>query len=156
NIASTDTDVAMTVWPDGGKPPVQRSQRVAAHSVRTLRRADLGPAGPVVVEGFDRDIVVEAGIQTENALAITPCATRAATEWLFAAGATPRGVNQWLVIDDPFAADAKVDVLLRTTEGLRQPEALHGLDVARRSRVIVPIHEHAVRQNLVSVEVRAR
>jgi hypothetical protein len=155
NVGSTDTDVAMTVYPDGGKPPVQHAQRVAAHTVRPLRRADLGPAGPVVVEGFGRDIVVEAGIQTGNALALTPCATRAATHWLFAAGATPRGVNQWLVIDDPFAADAKVDVLLRTTEGLRQPQALQGLDVARRSRVIIPIHEHAVRQNLVAVEIRA-
>ena len=156
NTGDTPTDVAITVYPDGGGAPVTKPVTVPAATVQTLARADLGAAGPVVVEVFGADVAVETSIETPNALAMTPCASRAADHWFFTAGETPRGVAQWLVVNDPFAADAKVDILLRTNEGLRQPEALQGVDVARRSRAIIPIHDYAVRQALVSVEVRAR
>jgi hypothetical protein len=156
NTGRAPVDVAVTVYPDGGGAPLTRVQTVPAASVQALRRADLGPAGPLVAEAFGPDVVVESSIEAASALAVTPCATNASDHWIFAAGATPRGVAQWLVIDDPFAADAKVDIVLRTSEGLRQPEALQGVDVARRSRAIIPIHDHAVRQELVAVEVRAR
>jgi hypothetical protein len=156
NKGDAPADVAVTLYPDGGGPPRTRTVTVAAKTLQTLGFADFGPAGPLIVEAFDDDVAVEASIERAGALAVTPCASRAADHWLFAAGETPRGVAQYLVVQDPFAADAKVDVLLRTSEGLRQPEALQGVDVARRSRAIIPIHDYAVRQPLVAVEVRAR
>ena len=55
---------------------------------------------------------------------------------------TPRGVQQWLVIDNPYASDAKVDVTLRTSSGVRRPDALQGLDVARRSRDVIADPRH--------------
>src|SRR5207302_2436415 len=75
--------------------------------------------------------------------------------WLFAAGSTPRGVQQWLVIDNPYASDARVDVTLRTSDGVLRPEPIQGLDIYRRSRALVPIHELAVRKARVAVEVDA-
>jgi hypothetical protein len=156
NTGDQPTDVAITVHPDGGGAPVGKVVTVPAATVQTLPRAQFGEAGPLVAEAFGGDIAVETSIETSNALAVTPCTTRAADHWYFAAGETPRGVAQWLVLNDPFAADAKVDILLRTNEGLRQPEALQGVDVARRSRAIIPIHDYAVRQALVGVEVRVR
>ena len=44
---------------------------------------------------------------------------RPSTHWYFGAGTTPRGVQQCLVIDNPYASDAKVDVTLRTSAGVR-------------------------------------
>ena len=45
-------------------------------------------------------------------------------------------------IDNPYASDAKVDVTLRTSSGVLQPDALQGLDIARRSREVVADPRH--------------
>jgi hypothetical protein len=65
-------------------------------------------------------------------------------------------VQQWLVIDNPYASDAKVNVTLRTSSGVRRPDALQGLDVARRSREVIAIHDIAVRLDRVAVEIDAQ
>jgi hypothetical protein len=44
---------------------------------------------------------------------------------------------------------------LRTETGLQLLPSLSGLDVPRRSRVVIPIHDEAVRRERVSVEVHA-
>lgn len=113
------------------------------------------PPGPVVVEPFSPDIVVSAGIETNTALDVVPCATSASNHWYFAAGETVRGVKQWLVLDDPFSSDARVDITLRTDSGLQLLPALQGVDVPGRSRVVIPIQDSAVRQPRVAVEVHA-
>ena len=66
-----------------------------------------------------------------------------------------RGVKQWLVLDNPFSADARVDVTLQTDSGLQQLPALQGIDVPGRSRVVIPIHQNAVYQARVAVQVHA-
>ena len=65
------------------------------------------------------------------------------------------GVFTRLVLDDPFSADARVDVTLRTDSGLVLLPALQGIDVPGRSRVVIAIHNQAVRQARVAVEVHA-
>src|SRR5436190_8331573 len=111
--------------------------------------------GPLVVEPFTSDVVVSAGLETGDTLTAVPCASTASTDWYFAAGTTVRGVAQWLVLEDPFAADARVDIVLRTDAGLQELPSLSGLDVPGRSRVVIPIHDQAVRRDRVSVEVHA-
>src|SRR5262249_27093188 len=95
----------------------------------------------------------EEGISAADAFESTPCATRASPHWYFAAGSTPRGVQQWLVIANPYASDAKVNVTLRTSSGVRKPEDLQAMDVARRARTVIAVHDYAVRQDRVAVEV---
>src|SRR5437763_10099476 len=156
NTGSAPADADLTVYPDRRSAPVHQRVRVPARSVQTLRRVALGPAGALVAETFSRAVLVESGIQSRASLALTPCATQASSSWYFAAGGTPRGVSQWLVLDDPFAADAKVDIVLHTNAGRREPDQLHGFAVARRSRAVIPIHDFAVRMNVVAVEIHAR
>lgn len=154
NLGSSAAAVAVTVHPDDGSPPASRTVNVPRYSVRTFDRTMLSN-GPLVVEPFSSDVVVSAGLETADALAIVPCATTAGADWYFAAGTTVRGVSQWLVLDDPFAADARVDVTLRTDSGLQLLPSLSGIDVPGRSRVVIPIHDEAVRRDRVSVEVHA-
>jgi Family of unknown function (DUF5719) len=156
NTGAAPAEADLTVYPDRRGAPVQHRVQVPARSVQTLRRAALGPAGALTAETFSRDVVLESGVQSRDSLALTPCATDASASWYFAAGGTPRGVSQWLVLDDPFAADAKVDIVLHTNAGRREPDQLHGFDVARRSRAVIPIHDFAVRVNVVAVEIHAR
>ena len=155
NINDVATDVVVTSYPDDLSASVSQTVPVAASTITTLPRASLGPAGPVTVVAMSSSISVDAGTEGDSQLAFGPCASTAATEWQFAAGTTVRGVQQWLILFNPFGTDAKVDISLRTDERLDQPEALQSLDVPRRSRVLVPIHDHAVRRPRVAVGVQA-
>ncbi len=139
--------------------PARRSRKevsVAARSTVTMPRAEIGPRGAFTVETESPDVVVESGADGAGALAFGPCATNVGAHWYFAAGTTLRGVDQWLVVYNPLGTDAKIDLTLRTEAGAREPVEYQARDVARRSRLIVPIHELAGRRQRVAVEVRAR
>jgi len=174
NIGADQTDAVVTVHPDDGSDPVVRTLSVPGHTVRTFDRATLAPvggtanqpdrppaaserlpAGPLVVEPMSSDVVVQAGLESDTLLDQVNCATAASTDWYFSAGTTVRGVSQWLVLDNPFSTDARVDVAVRSEAGLRLLPDLQGIDVSGRSRVIVPIHDQAVRQERVAVQVHA-
>ena len=154
NVGDVVADVVVTDLADQGRAthvPIS----IAPNTVVTKPRDQLGGPGALTVETFGGRVVVEEGIEGAGALESAPCASESAPHWYFAAGTTPRGVQQWLVIDNPYASDAKVDVTLRTSTGVRKPDALQSLDVARRSREVVAIHDAAVRQDRVAVEVDA-
>ena len=171
NLGSADADSVVTVQPDSGAGAIVRRVTVPHDSVLTLDRASLAPAsvatggagsaptakplppGPVVVEPFSSDVVVSAGAETATELDPVPCANTTSTDWYFAAGTTVRGVSDWLVLDDPYSTDARVDVTLRTDSGLQQLPALQGIDVPGRSRVVIAMHDQAVRQARVAVQV---
>ncbi len=151
NLGAATADVVVTDLADNGNP-TQASVEVPSNSVLTRTRDQLGGPGALTVETFGGRVVVEEGIEG-RVLETTPCASETSTHWYFAAGSTPRGVQQWLVLDNPYASDAKVDVTLRTSSGVLRPGTLQGLDVARRSREVVSIHDVAVRQDRVAVAV---
>jgi len=155
NVGDEPETTVVTTYPDDATAPVVREVEVPARSVSRVPRAELGPAGGVVVEAFSHSVVVESGLVAPTALAANPCASTTATEWYVAAGTTARGVEQHLVIFNPLGTDAKVDVTLYTPNGPQPTDALTSLDVPRRSRVTVPIHEYAVRLDQVGVGVRA-
>ena len=161
NIGSQPASTAVTVYPDDGSAPVTKPADVGAHAVVRIARADLGPAGGVVVEAFSRDVVVEFGVESSEQFALGPCASVASKRWYFAAGTTGnfqagtsgRPVQEWLALFNPFGTDARVEVTLRTNEAV--PDVLQKIDVPRRTRVLVPIHDRAVRKPRVAVAAHA-
>jgi hypothetical protein len=161
NVGSAAATAVVSVYPDDGSAPAVQTIAVPAESANVLARPTLGPVGGIVVEAFSRDIVVENGIESAARLAVGPCPSRAATDWYFAAGTTGnfqpgtegRPVEQWLTLFNPFGTDARVQVKLRENEAV--PDVLETIDVPRGMRVVVPIHEHAVRKPQVAVEARA-
>lgn len=155
NLGDADARVVVTVHPDGGGAPVTTTLDVPARTATEAARADLGPPGGAVVEAFTGDVVVESALAGEDDVAVGPCATAPATTWYFAAGTTARGVGQHLVLYNPFGSDAKVDVRLFTETGVSEPDRLRSIDVPRRSRVVVPIHEIERRAERTAVRVRA-
>jgi hypothetical protein len=154
NIGDTAAEVEVTDLADNGKP-THAHFGVPARSVVTRPRNAFGGPGALTIETFGGRVLVEEGISAANAFESTTCATRTSPHWYFAAGSTPRGVQQWLVITNPYASDAKVDVTMRTSSGVRKPEELQSMDVSRRSRTVVAVHDYAVRQDRVAVEVDA-
>ena len=154
NIGDATADVVVTDLADNGSSS-HVTLEVKAKTVVTRGRDALGVPGSLTVETFGGRVLVEEGIDGAGALETTPCATETSPHWYFAAGTTPRGVQQWLVIDNPYASDARVDITLRTSAGVRRPDALQGLDITRRTREVIAIHDIAVRLDRVSVAVDA-
>lgn len=164
NFGSGRADVVVTARPDkrgepgaGSGPGEARSAlTIGPRAVERRPRAELGAPGALTAEVFGGQVVVEEGVDATAGTDVSPCANQSATRWNFAAGTTRRGVEQWLVIDDPYATDAKVDIALRTADGLRRLGSLEGYDVPRRSRVVLALHDLAVLQDELAVEVVAR
>jgi len=154
NLGADSSDVVVTDLADSGKP-THTTLAVPPDSVVTKTRDSLGPAGALTVETFGGRVLVEEGIEGPGATDTSACATQSSTHWYFAAGTTLRGIKQYLVIDNPYASDAKVDVTFRTSTGVHRPDSLQGLDVARRTREVVAVHDLAVRLDRVSVSVDA-
>ncbi|HET9729913.1 MAG TPA: DUF5719 family protein, partial [Acidimicrobiia bacterium] len=155
NVGSGAANVVVTVLADNGDHV--QAESIAPSSLLTLRTSDLGPPGPITVETFGAQLVVEE-LSDGSGFDANPCATATAADWSFAAGTTPRDVDQFLVIDNPYATDAKVDVTLRTNEGVMRPDKIQNFDIFRRSRRVVPLHlpPYAVRTARVAVEVHAQ
>ncbi len=154
NLGTEVADVAVTDLPDTGDV-THTSFAVAPQSTLVRRRIAFGPPGALTVESFGGQVVVEEGADATHAVAAAPCASAAGAHAYFAAGTTPRGVQQTLAIENPYASDAKVDVTLRTASGARRPDRLHALDVPRRSRTLVSLDSIAVREGRVAVQVDA-
>jgi hypothetical protein len=172
NLGDDENDAVVTIEPDDGSDAVRRTISVPGNSVRSFNRATLAdlaagepeaddsdatrlPTGPLVVEVFAPDVVVQQGLESTQMLDQMTCATTPSADWYFAAGTTVRGVKQWLVLDNPLSTDARIDVEVRSEIGLRLLPALQGIDVPGRSRVEIEIHEEAIRQERVAVAVHA-
>jgi hypothetical protein len=156
NTGDRATDVDITVMPDDGSDPLRQAVSVAAHSVQVINRPALGVAGGVVVESFSRSIVVESSVEAADQLDMNPCATTTSRDWYFASGTTVRGAEQWLVLFNPLGIDAKVDLTFATDAGRKAPSTLQGVDVARRSRVMLKINDDVQNQARNGVEIKSR
>ena len=171
NLGADATEAVVTIDPDDGSEPIRRTVSVPGNSVRSFNRATLAeaaasgtqrtgdarplPPGPMVVEPLSPAVVVQQGLETAQALDLMTCATTTSTDWHFAAGTTVRGVSEWLVLDNPLSTDARVNVEVRSEVGLRLLPELQGVDVPGRSRVVIEVHNQAVRQERVALAVHA-
>lgn len=71
-----------------------------------------------LVEVFDGDLAAGWQVQSEEpaGLGAEPCATAGATSWWLADPGTPQGDDAYLVVMNPFAVDAVIDVALFTAD----------------------------------------
>jgi len=148
-------EVVVTDLADKGKP-TQVAFSVPANSVVTKDPRSAGGPGSVTVEWFGGRLLVEEGPTGTRALDLTPCATRTSAHCYFAAGNhAARRASSGSSSTIPTLPTRVVDVTLRTSSGVRRPDALQGLDIPRRSREIIAVHDIAVRQDRVAVSVDA-
>jgi hypothetical protein len=154
NLGTEPAEVVVTSLPDDGDIRHQRFN-LAGHTTMTKARNALGAPGSLTIEAFGPRVIVEEGVALPTALESAACAEKASAHWYFPAGVTVRGVAQSLIIDNPYAADAQVNVSFRTNNGLRRPERLQELDIARRSRTIVAVEDEVVREATVATQVDA-
>ena len=154
NLSTTNAAVTVTDLSDAGNATTVTFS-VAARTTVTKARDTLGAPGALTIEAFGGSVVVEEGIDGRAAGASAPCATATQSRQFFAAGSTLRGIHQSVIVENPYASDAKINLTLRTNVGVQQPDAFQGYDISRRSRVVIPVDTLAVRDARVAVEVDA-
>ncbi|MCZ7526856.1 MAG: DUF5719 family protein [Acidimicrobiia bacterium] len=158
NLGDAQAEALVTVMPGAGQDPVVTTLVLPARSQTRVRVGDVlaVPDPGVVVEVFGGRPVVEHLLRRGDDVALGPCAREPSTRRLFAAGTTVKGAELWLELFNPFEEDAIVDATFFTEGGFQAPEALQGLGVPRRSKVVVPVHDHVRREAHVATEVRTR
>ena len=140
------------------QPLTSRKFSVAAAAQLRIDVASvLSVAEPgVVVEVLGGPVVVEHEVRHRAQTAVGPCARQAAPDWYFSAGATGPGAEDWLALFNPFGDDAIVDLTFLTASGVQAPGQGQAIDVPRRSRVSVPLHQLVPDQSVLATHVHAR
>jgi hypothetical protein len=157
SMADTPIEATVTVMP-GNATPVAKRIRVAPRAQVNVPIADiLVTAEPgVTVEITGGRAVVSHQLVNGSDIAVEPCSRSAGPDWYFAAGTTVKGSTHYLALFNPFGDDAIVDVTFLTDTGVQQPDQLQAIDVPRRTRISVAVHEAVPRQELIATSVHAR
>lgn len=95
----------------------------------------------------------------EPALAAARCAAAAQTAWYVPDGTTGRGETSFVILMNPFAVDAAVDITIRTEERQLQPSSLTPFVIEPQSSVALrlnPIALQSPRERTVAVRVVTR
>jgi hypothetical protein len=90
-----------------------------------------------------------------DGVAADPCAAGASREWLVPGGTTLRGQQARLVIMNPFAIAATVDVSLAAPRRVVRPGPLRGLVLPPRRSVSVDLNRFALGEGALAASVRA-
>jgi hypothetical protein len=90
-----------------------------------------------------------------DGVAADPCAASASREWLVPGGTTLRGQTARLVIMNPFATEATVDVSLAAPRRVVRPGPLRGLVLPPRRSASVDLNRFALGEGALAALVRA-
>ena len=110
----------------------------------------------VMVEIVEGDGVVEQRARHPVGDAVAPCASTTSPTWYFADGSTEDGTLEELVLTNPYAGAAVVNLRFVTTAGPRSPQALQGLVLDPRSTTVVRLgDDFAPDEPMVAVALEA-
>ncbi len=131
---------------------------VAAQTTVRLRVADVltGDWVAATVETTSGAVVVEHEVVGPHGRDVAACQTRAADRLYLPAGATTRDAQLTLLVFNPYADAATVDMSFVTDDGVRRPRALQGLPVPAGAVVPVDVSGVVTVRPLVASIITAR
>ncbi len=158
NLSPDPITADVTVDPGSGQDPATARMQIEAYERASLPVSEvLAVDSPgVVVEVAGGAAVVEHEIRNAGDVAMSACSHEPSATWYFAGGGTPKGATQTLELFNPFGDDAIVDISFLTEGGVQEPQAMQGLVVGRRSKVLVPVTDLVARQERIATVVRTR
>jgi Family of unknown function (DUF5719) len=157
NLGARSLPATVSVLP-GDRSPVSQQYSIPAAgqqvvSVSALHRA---PEPGVSVETLGGSSVVEHELTHGSQTAVGPCARQAAPDWYFSGGDTGVGASDWLTLFNPFGDDAIVDITFLTSQGVEAPGSAQAVDVPRRARITLPLHQIVPDHDNLALHVHAR
>ena len=152
-----------------GRAPVdiRLTSLVAGSAVRDRDRVEPGthrffpvPAGEraaaTTVESFGGRVAASmVTTRPDGGLGADPCAGHAGPRWFVAEGSTVEGSGAEVVIVNPFAEPAVVDLALHTEDRVVETQRLSGVVVKPRRVVAFNLNEFALGEEPLTVAVRA-
>lgn len=109
-----------------------------------------------LVEFDTGGVVVEHQVTGPDGLDRAPCAARSSRTWHLAGGTTRPGAREIIVLFNPFAANAVVDLSFVTDEGIRTPQVFEGVVLPARAVVPLDVTDVVTLFDSVSTSVTAR
>lgn len=159
-ITNTSTEPRIANVTASGNDGAQatRTVELPAQTRVPLRASELITASwaGVLVEVDGGGVAVDHTLTGPFGSTAGPCASSASTTWFFPAGATLLGVRDLLVLFNPYAERAVVDVVAATDDGSRTPNSFSGLVVEARSVRVVDVAEEVTVREQVALDVRTR
>jgi hypothetical protein len=144
-----------TVGAAGGR--VETPAEVEPETVTYVEVPADQPPASSTVEFFGAPVGVGmvVGLPQHDGLAADPCAPTASREWLVPGGTTLRGQQARVVIMNPFASEATVDVSLAASGRVVRPGALRGLVLPPHRSASVDLNRFALGEAALAATVRA-
>ena len=138
--------------------PEIRAIEVAPNSVMTFALGEVLNVEYVaaLLEFDSASVVVTHTVTGPAGVGASPCASNASSNWYFAGGTTARDALQLLLVFNPFADDAVVDITFATDDGARAPQVFDGVPVPARSLVPIDVTEVVARWPQLSTSVESR
>jgi archaellin len=99
---------------------------------------------------------VNQEVSTDEGTASQPCASTAASQWYFPAGATLRNADDEISLLNPYPVNVVVDMSFSTDQGLEQPAAFRGVVVPAQGLTVLDLGNHLRRRTHVAVTVTTR
>ena len=159
-VVANPTDVALvgtiTLLATGGVAPISQSITVPA---RGTLEFDVDQAMTAAFVSAYVELVGGEGMVEQKALfpagdAVASCTTQTSDTWYFADGFTVGNSVEQLIITNPSADTANVDLTIVTDNGQRQPSAFQGKPVAPRSVLVISVAENGlVDEPIIAVKV---
>jgi len=144
-----------TVGASGGR--VEIPAEVGPETAIYLEVPADGPPAASTVEYFGAPVGAGmiVALPKSGGLAADPCASDASRQWVVPGGTTLRGERARLVIMNPFAIEATVDVSLAAPRRVVRPGALRGLVLPPRGSTSVDLNRYALGEEALAATVQA-
>jgi len=141
---------------DASPDPVQIEVAPGERAVVDIGALARARFAGVLVEILDGVGIVEQRARHPVGDAVAPCTTSTSSTWFFADGSTAAGTLEELILTNPYAGAAVVDLRFVTASGPRAPQALQGMVLPPRSTTVVRLgDEYAPDESAVAVSLRA-
>jgi Family of unknown function (DUF5719) len=155
NPAPTSSRVIVTTY--GRSEPQETEASIPARSQRYIQVPAEGMASASVVEFFGPRIA--AGMVTRRAegagIGAEPCADGAADRWYVPEGTSIRGQSSAIVVANPFAREAVIDVLLFTENDVVRHGNLQGIRLEPERATAIELNRFALGEETLTAEVHA-
>lgn len=113
-------------------------------------------ARSAVVEVDGGEVGVEHRVRSGRGVDVAPCASSASAQWYLANGTTARDATQQLVLFNPFADDAVVDISFSTSEGRDEPTPLQGLPIPPGATEVIELTDVVRRRDVTAASIVTR
>lgn len=153
----SDREAAVRVTTFGAGRPSTVRQRIPGGSVEYVPVTAEDKASASVVEFFGPRVSagMVAARPDDGGLGAEPCASRAGTRWFVPEGTSVRGQASHLVVANPFAEEAVVDVTVLSPDGPTRPGPLSGVVIEPQRAVSYDLNEVVLGKDALTVLVRA-